>query len=67
MVEAILTVYRQVQVSFPWQRGDVLMLDNLLVAHSRNPFVGPRKIIVAMADMQAGLNQPSQPEVAHVH
>jgi hypothetical protein len=27
------------------------MLDNMLVAHSRNPFVGPRKIVVAMGEM----------------
>jgi len=30
--------------------GDVLILDNMQVAHGRDPFVGPRKIIVAMAD-----------------
>jgi hypothetical protein len=26
------------------------MLDNMLIAHGRNPFVGPRKILVAMAE-----------------
>ena len=25
--------------------------DNMLTAHARNPFVGPRKILVAMGDM----------------
>lgn len=35
---------------FPWQAGDVLMLDNMLAAHARAPFVGPRKVVVAMAE-----------------
>ena len=33
---------------FPWERGDVLVLDNYLVAHGRSSFKGPRKIVVAM-------------------
>jgi len=47
----IQAVYQQATVSFPWQAGDILMLDNMLGAHSRNPFVGPRKIVVAMGEM----------------
>jgi len=35
--------------SFPWSRGDVLLLDNMLVAHGRAPFTPPREIVVAMA------------------
>ncbi len=35
---------------FPWQEGDILMIDNVLVAHGRMPFVGPRRILVAMSD-----------------
>jgi hypothetical protein len=27
------------------------MLNNMLVAHSRNPFSGPRKIVVALGAM----------------
>lgn len=42
--------YRQETVRFTWQRGDILMLDNMLVAHGREPFTGPRKIVVGMAD-----------------
>ncbi|ABX04519.1 MAG TPA: TauD/TfdA family dioxygenase [Herpetosiphon sp.] len=43
-------VLDQETVMFPWQEGDVLMLDNMLVAHARSPFVGPRKIVVGMAE-----------------
>ncbi len=47
----ILDVYARLEVSFPWQKGDVVLLDNVLVAHGRNPFRAPRKILVAMGEM----------------
>lgn len=49
VLDAVRRVYRDTAVSFPWQAGDVLMLDNRLVAHGRHPFTGDRKVIVAMA------------------
>jgi len=45
----IRTVMRERAVYFPWQKSDLLVLDNILVAHGRNSFKGPRKILVAMA------------------
>lgn len=50
-IAEINAVYQQAQTSFPWQKGDIIMLDNMLAAHARNPFVGQRKIVVAMAEM----------------
>ena len=47
---AIRAAYEQELVSFPWAEGDVLMLDNMLVAHGRRPYAGPRKILVGMAE-----------------
>jgi alpha-ketoglutarate-dependent taurine dioxygenase len=50
VLDEIRDVYRCHAVQFPWQNGDVLMLDNMLVAHGRTPFKGARKILVAMAE-----------------
>jgi alpha-ketoglutarate-dependent taurine dioxygenase len=44
----ILDVYRSLESVFPWQQGDVLTVDNVAVAHARNPFTGNRKLFVAM-------------------
>ncbi len=51
VLEEIREVYRQASVVFPWQKGDILMLDNFLASHGRRPFVGPRKILVGMAEL----------------
>jgi len=50
-MQAILDVYARLEVVFPWQKGDVVLVDNVLVAHGRNPFRGERKILVALGDM----------------
>ena len=48
-LEEIRQAYQKETVIFPWQEGDILMLDNMLAAHGRTPFTGSRKIVVAMA------------------
>jgi alpha-ketoglutarate-dependent taurine dioxygenase len=50
-LEELREAYRQETVSFPWRRGDVLMLDNILVAHGRNPYAGERRIQVGMTEL----------------
>ena len=37
-------------VDVDWRPGDVLLIDNVLVAHGRRPFEGDRRILVAMSD-----------------
>lgn len=45
----IREAYNQEKIKFKWQKGDIMILDNILTAHSREPFKGDRKIAVAMA------------------
>jgi len=35
---------------FEWERGDIIILDNMLTAHGRRSFTGERKIIFGMAE-----------------
>lgn len=51
--------YEACAFRFDWQRGDVVMLDNLLVAHARDPYQEPRKIVVAMAQMMSRDSVPA--------
>lgn len=51
VIDRIGEVYEELCVEAPWQAGDLIALDNMLVAHARRPFAGERKIIVAMGKM----------------
>ncbi|MEU9900563.1 TauD/TfdA family dioxygenase [Streptomyces phaeochromogenes] len=37
-------------VDVDWAGGDVLLIDNVLLAHGRRPFEGTRRVLVAMSD-----------------
>lgn len=41
--------FKEHTIYFPWCQGDALIVDNLLMAHGRAPYAGPRKILVAMS------------------
>jgi amino acid adenylation domain-containing protein/non-ribosomal peptide synthase protein (TIGR01720 family) len=51
VVQEVTEAYERAASRFLWQEGDILLLDNMLAAHSRSPYVGARKIVVAMGDM----------------
>lgn len=46
--DEIREVTKKHSVYFKWNKGDLLILDNILIAHGREPFQGERKILVSM-------------------
>lgn len=50
VVEEIRAAYQDERISFPWEAGDLLMLDNMLCAHGRKPYAGLRKLLVGMGE-----------------
>jgi alpha-ketoglutarate-dependent taurine dioxygenase len=55
-LEIVRQAFQDTLVAFPWRQGDVMVLDNMLAAHGRMPFQGPRRIVVSMGD-PVGLEQ----------
>jgi alpha-ketoglutarate-dependent taurine dioxygenase len=49
VLDDLREAYRQETVTFNWEKGDILMLDNMLTAHGRLPYTGQRKILVGMS------------------
>jgi alpha-ketoglutarate-dependent taurine dioxygenase len=50
VIAELRRAYEAETVKFPWRKGDLLLLDNMLVAHGRSPYSGPRKIVVSMGE-----------------
>lgn len=51
IMEAICGAYEDLQTYFPWQVGDVMLVDNVLAAHARNAYAGERKLLVALGEL----------------
>ncbi|MCS0636860.1 TauD/TfdA family dioxygenase [Streptomyces sp. LP05-1] len=49
-VELINEVYAAHTARHRWAAGDLLLVDNVRTAHSREPYEGPRELVLAMAD-----------------
>lgn len=50
VVDLLNATYEAHTAREPWQAGDVLLVDNIRTAHSREPYAGPREVLTAMAD-----------------
>jgi alpha-ketoglutarate-dependent taurine dioxygenase len=57
MLDTVREAFDAESISFRWQDGDVLMLDNMLTAHGRAPFKGRRRVVVAMAEQHGSLRR----------
>ncbi|WDQ32175.1 TauD/TfdA family dioxygenase [Paenibacillus marchantiae] len=62
-VENVRRAYDDNTVAFPWEKGDVMALDNMLVAHGRESFTGERKVLVAMGEPCSHKNLEKRGEV----
>ncbi|KAJ7547635.1 hypothetical protein O6H91_08G096200 [Diphasiastrum complanatum] len=47
-VLACLEMLNKECVAFSWHQGDILLLDNIMVQHSRRPFKPPRRILASL-------------------
>ena len=50
IVELLNQTYEAHTMREPWQSGDLLLVDNIRTAHSREPYTGPREVLAALAD-----------------
>src|SRR5258708_2351128 len=50
VVQVINEVYEANTAREQWQAGDLILVDNVRTAHGKEPFEGPREVLVAMAD-----------------
>lgn len=50
VIQIINQAYQANTLREPWQAGDLMVVDNISTAHGRDPFTGPRDVLVAMTD-----------------
>ncbi|MEV5975398.1 TauD/TfdA family dioxygenase [Streptomyces sp. NPDC052114] len=50
VVDTINKVYGMAGLTEPWQDGDLLMVDNLRMAHGRDPYEGEREMVALFGD-----------------
>lgn len=50
VMDGIRSCYRDAAVRFDYHESDVLIVDNMLTAHGREPFTPPRQVVVAMTE-----------------
>lgn len=48
IIEQLRQAYAEEAIRFDWEAGDLLLIDNILTAHARDPFKGDRRIVVGM-------------------
>jgi alpha-ketoglutarate-dependent taurine dioxygenase len=49
-MEFVRSAYESELVEFAWHAGDVLLVDNMMVAHGRRPYTGEREVFIAMGN-----------------
>lgn len=54
IIDEINQAYQRATMREPWREGDIVLLDNMLIAHGRDPFTGPRSVVVSMGEPYPG-------------
>ena len=49
-VRAVAAVMDELAVNVPWQKGDVMLLDNRRAMHARRPFTPPRRVLAYICE-----------------
>ena len=50
VMDELREAYKREMVTFQWQDGDAVILDNMMAAHGRQPYAGPREVMFSMAE-----------------
>jgi len=48
-MQTLIQVSNQQKMSFLWEQGDILLIDNITAMHSRAPYTGERRILASLA------------------
>ncbi len=51
-------IAEEIAYDLHWQVGDIAIVDNMITMHARRPFVGERKVVASLAEMQTQSFQP---------
>jgi hypothetical protein len=49
-VQVAIDLAEELAFDVPWQRGDAVLVDNILVMHGRRTFRGTRKVLASLAE-----------------
>ncbi|MGV9245794.1 TauD/TfdA family dioxygenase [Streptomyces sp. NPDC003710] len=64
VIQLINSTYEEHTRREPWQPGDLMLVDNIRTAHSREAFSGERRVLVGMAEPQRLPDSDPTPEVS---
>jgi hypothetical protein len=65
-VQVAIELADELAFDVPWQRGDAVLVDNILTMHGRRTFRGARKVLASLAEPQRQVFIPSDADGSRV-